>query len=97
MDEKEKQFAAYWKEKRNMGKAAFIKKNTLMMSIWVTLVLLVLRLVQKGFDSHYVQSGEFLLIIASLIVWNAIAGYMISLWMWNSNERRLADFEEGKR
>ena len=94
MDDKEKQFAAYWTEKRKTGKAAFIKKNTLMMSIWVTLILLVFRLLQKGFSGAYVRSGEFLLIIASLIVWNFIAGYLISQWMWNSNERRLKEFED---
>jgi hypothetical protein len=93
MDEKEKQFAAYWTEKRKTGKAAFVKKNTLLMSIWVTLILLVLRLIQKGFDGVYARSWEFLLIIATLIVWNAIAGFVISQWMWNSNEKRLKEFE----
>ena len=96
MDEKEKQFAAYWNEKRKVGKAAFVKKNTLLMSVWVTLILLVLRLIQKGFDGAYVRSGEFLLIIVFLIVWNALAGFMISQWMWNSNEKRLSEFEKNE-
>ncbi len=87
MDEKEQQFAEYWKGLRAKGKNHYIRRNMMMLVLVITPIVTLIRYLQGDLKSTAYVVGFVLF----TILWNVLVGYGLSLWLWSGNERRYKD------
>ena len=84
MDDKEKQFAEYWKTRRQKGKTAYIRRNIFLLVGVITPLVTLVRYLQGDLpDAMHLFTFLFI-----TVLWNLLVGYGLSLWLWNGNERR---------
>ncbi len=80
LSSKEKRFLKYWEEQRSGGKTSYIIMLTVVGTFIGTLMISVFLFL----FFHYTLSIEFLLVIASALVFSLV----ISWISWNRNEKK---------
>ena len=80
LSSKEKRFLKYWEEQRSGGKTSYITMLTVVGTFIGTLMISVFLFL----FFHYTLSIEFLLVIASALVFSLV----ISWISWNRNEKK---------